>query len=163
MALQMYELSGRDERLRFSPYCWRVRYALAHKGLECDFIPWRFTQKEAIAFSGQGKVPVLVDGETTVTDSYEIFRYLDREYPDKPLLGDDGRVPGAFHDVQRTGIGTGMLRTIVGSSMSCIPTTRAYRETREKALSSSRKCTHEQGADGARCRPGAVAWTPGRG
>ena len=27
--------------------------ALRHKGLQAEEIPWRFTQKEAIAFSGQ--------------------------------------------------------------------------------------------------------------
>ncbi|WP_432414772.1 glutathione S-transferase N-terminal domain-containing protein [Chromohalobacter israelensis] len=146
MALQMYELSGRDERLRFSPYCWRVRYALAHKGLECDFIPWRFTQKEAIAFSGQGKVPVLVDGETTVTDSYEIFRYLDREYPDKPLLGDDTAESRArfFKMYSERALAPGMLRTIVMDLFNVVhPDDQAYfRETREKALGRSLEEMH---------------------
>ena len=82
MGRKMFDLCGRDERLRFSPYCWRVKFALAHKGLDCEFVPWKFTDKEALAFSDQSKVPVLVDGDETVVDSYEIFRYLDRVYPD---------------------------------------------------------------------------------
>ncbi|WP_106477667.1 glutathione S-transferase family protein [Phytohalomonas tamaricis] len=91
----LYDLCGKDDRLRFSPYCWRAKLALKHKGLPFDTIPWHFTEKEALAFSGQGpeperKVPVLTDEDgTTVTDSFEIMRYLDRSYPDKPLLGNE--------------------------------------------------------------------------
>jgi glutathione S-transferase len=41
---------------------------------------------KAIAFSGQQLVPVLVDGETVVSDSWEIARYLERKYSDQPSL-----------------------------------------------------------------------------
>ncbi|MBS0446319.1 MAG: glutathione S-transferase family protein [Proteobacteria bacterium] len=86
MTITYHDLAGADERLRFSPYCWRVRLALAHKGLVADALPWRFTDKEAIAFSGQERVPVLVDGRHVVADSFEIARYLDSAYPDRPGL-----------------------------------------------------------------------------
>ena len=85
MALTLYELTGKDDR-RFSPYCWRIRMALAHKGLDAAFVPVRFTDKATLDFSGQGKVPVLVDGDTTVVDSFEIACYLDDTYPDRPAL-----------------------------------------------------------------------------
>ncbi|MGL4964315.1 MAG: hypothetical protein ACRC67_24000 [Inquilinus sp.] len=49
-ALTLYELAGADAALRFSPHCWKTRMALAHKGLEADRLPWRFTEKDAIAF-----------------------------------------------------------------------------------------------------------------
>ena len=62
MAIKLYDLAGAEPDRRFSPYCWRTRMALAHKGLEVETIPWRFTEKDAIAFSGQGRVPVLIDG-----------------------------------------------------------------------------------------------------
>ena len=55
MAIVMYDLAGADPALRFSPYCWRIRMALAHKGLPVETVPWRFTDKDAIAFSGQGR------------------------------------------------------------------------------------------------------------
>jgi glutathione S-transferase len=58
----MWDLAGADPAVRFSPYCWRVRMALAHKGLSAETIPWRFTEKNLIAFSGQGLVPVIRDG-----------------------------------------------------------------------------------------------------
>ncbi|OAN27156.1 glutathione S-transferase family protein [Pseudomonas oryzihabitans] len=89
LPLRLYELAGADDSCRFSPYCWRIRLALAHKGLPVETVAWRFHEKEAIAFSGQGKVPVLVDGERCVTDSWAIAEYLDHQYPDRPsLLGD---------------------------------------------------------------------------
>jgi glutathione S-transferase len=67
--------------------------ALAHKGLETEFIPVGFTEKDTLAFSGQSLVPVLVDGETAITDSWHIACYLDEAYPDRPSLfgGDFGK------------------------------------------------------------------------
>jgi glutathione S-transferase len=82
----LYDLAGADPNLRFSPYCWRIKMALAHKGLAVETVPWRFTDREAIAFSGQGRVPVLVDGERTVSDSWAIALYLEEAYPDRPSL-----------------------------------------------------------------------------
>jgi glutathione S-transferase len=86
MAMRLYDLAGADANLRFSPYCWRAKLALAHKGLAAETIPWRFTEKDAIAFSGQDRVPVLVDGGKTVPDSWAIACYLDDAYPDRPAL-----------------------------------------------------------------------------
>jgi glutathione S-transferase len=92
MTLRLYDLAGADPHLRFSPYCWRTRLALAHKDLGVETIPWRFTDKAVIAFSGQGRVPVLVDGDngdTVVSDSWAIAEYLERNYPDRPSLFGD--------------------------------------------------------------------------
>ena len=74
---KLYELAGADENRRFSPYCWRARMALAHKGLEVESLPWHFTEKEAISFSGQERVPVLIDAKNTISDSWEIAKYLE--------------------------------------------------------------------------------------
>lgn len=65
MAITLYELLGADDR-RFSPYCWRTRMALAHKGLKAEIVPCKFTDKQLIAFSGQDKVPVLKDSARVV-------------------------------------------------------------------------------------------------
>ncbi|MCK8786215.1 glutathione S-transferase family protein [Roseomonas sp. NAR14] len=86
MARMLYDLAGAEPERRFSPYCWRIRLALAHKGLDVETVPWRFAEKAAIAFSGQGLVPVLVDGETVVSDSWRIATYLEEAYPDRPSL-----------------------------------------------------------------------------
>jgi len=93
-ALTLYELAGADAALRFSPHCWKTRMALAHKGLEAERVPWRFTEKEAIAFSGQGLVPVLVHDGETVCDSWQIALHLEERFPDRPsLFGGPAAVP----------------------------------------------------------------------
>lgn len=84
--LRLYELAGADAALRFSPHCWKTRMALAHKGLGAERVPWRFTEKEALAFSGQGLVPVLVHDGETVADSWRIALYLEDRFPDRPSL-----------------------------------------------------------------------------
>ena len=86
MDLHLYELCGRDPELRFSPWVWRTRMALAHKGLSYTPVPWRFTEKDAIAATGQGKVPVLKHGDKWVFDSWDIALYLEDTFPDRPSL-----------------------------------------------------------------------------
>jgi glutathione S-transferase len=83
----LYDLAARDERVRFSPYCWRIRMALAHKGLAVRTVAWRFTEKHRIAFAQTERVPVLVDGDTVVADSMAIADYLEQHYPEQPLFG----------------------------------------------------------------------------
>jgi len=97
--LKMYDLAGAEADRRFSPYCWRAKMALRHKGLEVETIPWRFTDKPAISASGQGRVPVLVDGERWVSDSWVIANYLEDNWPDKPSLfgGGAGRALSRFY------------------------------------------------------------------
>src|SRR5437899_1842420 len=89
----LYDLAGADPSRRFSPYCWRIRLALAHKGLPVETIPWRFVDKLAIAASGQGRVPVLVEGDKWLAGSWDIATYLEETYPDHPSLfgGGGGR------------------------------------------------------------------------
>lgn len=93
MAVILYDLAGKDPSHRFSPYCWRTRLALAHKQLSIKTIPWRFTEKDAIARSNQGRVPVIVDGDKWISDSWSIAGYLEDTYPERPTLfgGDSAR------------------------------------------------------------------------
>jgi len=86
MAIELFDLCGADESIRFSPYCWRVRMALAHKGLDVTTVPVRFGEKHKIEFSGQKLVPVIRDGGKVVADSWAIAKYLDEAYPDRPSL-----------------------------------------------------------------------------
>lgn len=90
MAIVLYDLAGDDQSLRFSPYCWRTRLALAHKELGVQTIPWRFTEKEAIAPSMQERVPVIVDDGDWVADSWAIAVYLEITYPERPSLFSGG-------------------------------------------------------------------------
>lgn len=87
MGRRLYDLAAAEDDRRFSPFCWRVRLALRHKGLTFETVPWRFTEKEAIAPSGQGRVPVLVDGERWLSDSWAIAEYLEAAYPGPSLFG----------------------------------------------------------------------------
>jgi glutathione S-transferase len=93
VATRLFDLAGAEPNRRFSPYCWRSKLALAHKGLTVETIPWRFTDTNAIAISGQGRVPVLLDGDKVVFDSWTIAEYLEDTYPDQPSLfgGADAR------------------------------------------------------------------------
>ena len=68
MAITMYDLAGTEADRRFSPFCWRTRMALAHKGLEVETVPWRFTEKDKLPAPNEGRVPVIVDGGKTVHD-----------------------------------------------------------------------------------------------
>ena len=67
--------------------------ALAHKGLEVETIPWRFTEKDKLPEPNDGRVPVIVDDGRVVHDSTAIAAYLEQRYPDRPSLfgGDAGR------------------------------------------------------------------------
>lgn len=93
MTLRLFELVGAEEARPFSPFCWRIRMALAHKGLTAQSIPWRFTEKDAIATYQSEKVPVLLDGDKAIADSFAIANYLEDAYPDRPSLfgGEGGR------------------------------------------------------------------------
>ncbi len=86
MTIKIYELCGEDEDVLFSPHCWKTRLSIAHKGLGHETLPTPFTAV-ASTESGDGRrVPVIRDGETVVEESFEIAKYLDREYPDKTDL-----------------------------------------------------------------------------
>lgn len=95
--MELYELELNDGR-KISPFVWRVRMALAHKGIEPECIGIGFGDKEKIAFSGQGLVPVIRDGETVVSDSWKIACYLEDTYPQAPSLfgGTQGRGMARF-------------------------------------------------------------------
>ncbi len=98
MTITLYDLAGAQDDHRFSPYCWRIKMALAHKGLAYEALPWRFTEKERIAASGQGSVPVLEDAGRHLHDSWEIAAYLDEAYPEAPVLfpGEGARSASLF-------------------------------------------------------------------
>ncbi|WP_328805798.1 glutathione S-transferase family protein [Sabulicella rubraurantiaca] len=97
----------------FSPYCWRIRMALAHKGLEFESIPWRCTETEHLAFANYSLVPVLVDGEQVVADSWTIARYLDQTYPQPLLFQNDPQAYRAVVSWNDSIVQAGLARLIV--------------------------------------------------
>ena len=86
MTITLYELAGAEADRRFSPFCWRIRMALAHKGQPAEGLPWRFTEKETLAPTGQGRVPVIVDRGRWINDSWVIANYLEESYAARPSL-----------------------------------------------------------------------------
>lgn len=98
MTIVLYDLAGAEDDRRFSPFCWRIRMALAHKGLDVETRPIRFTEKELIAETGQGRVPVIVDRGRWLHESWDIACYLEDTYPDTPSLfgGEAGRAGALF-------------------------------------------------------------------
>jgi glutathione S-transferase len=85
MAVVLYDLVGRDDR-RFSPNCWRTRMALAHKGLECEARPTRFTEIGRIGDGQVKTVPAIEDGGRLIGDSWAVAQYLEATYPERPSL-----------------------------------------------------------------------------
>jgi maleylacetoacetate isomerase len=70
---------------------FRVRIALAYKGLPYDYLPVHLVKGEQLkppfdALSANRLVPLLVDGDTTLAQSLAIVEYLDETHPEPPLM-----------------------------------------------------------------------------
>ncbi len=79
---------------------FRVRIALAFKGLAYDYKPVHLAKDEQFnesyaAVSASRLVPLLVDGGHALTQSLAIIEYLDETHPEPPLL------PKAAHERAR--------------------------------------------------------------
>ena len=73
---------------------YRVRIALALKGLEYDYVPVHLVKDEQFkesyaAVSASRLVPTLLDGDRVLTQSLAIIEYLDEIHPEPPLLPRD--------------------------------------------------------------------------
>jgi glutathione S-transferase len=143
MTITLYERVGGSDDHRPSPYSWRARYALAHKGLAVErHVPVKFHDKESIAFSGQGLVPILVDGETTVPDSWAIAEYLEEAYPERPSLFGGPQAKELTHFVNAwadTALMPAVFPLVIGDLYANIAEDDQtyFRETREKRLGRS--------------------------
>ena len=83
-------------QFELSQYSEKVRLILDYKGLayrKIEVTPG-IGQVDLFQMSGQRKVPVLKDGNRIVADSTEIAKYLDRQYPDRPLIPTDPKQRG---------------------------------------------------------------------
>lgn len=69
-----------------SPFVWRTKFAIRHKGFEIDDIPTSYMGIKTIIDGTYKRLPVIDDGGVIVPDSWDIAEYLDRTYPDRPLL-----------------------------------------------------------------------------
>jgi glutathione S-transferase len=120
-----------------SPFVWRVKYAIAHKGFGIESIPVAFTGIKNILGGKHTRLPVIDDDGTIVPDSFAIAEYLDVTYPDRrSLFATPGeRVMARFLD-------TWLLNEVLRPMFRCYvldhynfakPEDRAYlRESRER-------------------------------
>ena len=83
-----------------SPFVWRTKYALKHKGFDIDLIPNGFTGISELTKGFSDRLPVIVDDGHWVKDSWLIAEYLDEKYPDRPPLffGDSHKILTKFID-----------------------------------------------------------------
>jgi glutathione S-transferase len=145
MSLVMYERLGHDGR-RPSPFSWRIRYALAHKGVPGEFRLVRFADVETIrGLSGQHFVPIIVDDGQVVHDSWNIACHLEDRYPDRPSLfgGDAGRGLARLTNQWADHILAPAIRRLIAADfVRCLaPEDHAYfRSSREAAFG----CTLEE-------------------
>jgi glutathione S-transferase len=78
-------------QFELSHYCEKVRLILDYKGLayrKIEVTPG-IGQLDLYRMAGQRQVPVLKDGSTVIADSTAIAHYLERQYPDRPIIPSD--------------------------------------------------------------------------
>ena len=137
MTIILYDLCARDTAVRFSPHCWKVKLALAHKGLAFETRPTPFTRIPEIGGGFSQTVPVIDDGGRLVRDSFEIAVYLDETYPDRPSLfgGESGRGPARFVESWTLAALNAPLTTLIIKDIHDrldAPDQAFFRETRER-------------------------------
>ena len=86
------------ELYQFEPshYAEKVRLILDYKGLPYQKIEVTpgIGQIDLVRLSGQRQVPVLKDGSEVIADSTAIAEYLERKYPEKPIIPTDPKLRG---------------------------------------------------------------------
>jgi len=136
VAVTMYDLAGAELERRPSPFCWRARMALAHKGVDVETIPCRFLEKEKLPKPNDNKVPIIVDGDTVIHDSWAIAAYLEEQYPSRPSLfgGETGRALARFvQEWTETTVRGGLARLVLLDGVRHLDTADQtyFRSTRE--------------------------------
>lgn len=92
----LHDLTASGDR-RFSPYCWRAKLALKHKGLAFETRPLSFTEIDSLNPGGPRlTLPTLDDGDRRVTDSWAIAEYLEAKHPNAAPLFPTGRAHARF-------------------------------------------------------------------
>lgn len=101
--MKLYELRGKDPKYLWSSNPWKSRICLNLKGIKFDSIPLTYPEIHALLPSVLNKeegctVPVLVDGECVIQDSFEIAKYLDQKYPEPSIFQGNQALHQFFYD-----------------------------------------------------------------
>jgi glutathione S-transferase len=118
MPLVLYDLCGADD-LRFSPYCFRAKMALAIKGLAFQTVPVPFTGIGAIGRGSFKTVPVLVDGERMIGDSFAIADHLEAGHPGPSLFapGEPGKAAARVLEGLMNGLVQPAISPLMGADI----------------------------------------------
>lgn len=90
MSIRLYDLCMADSEIRPSPYCWTVKFALLHKGLDYETTALTFTEKQNYPDPDYGRLPVIEDEGEIIRDSAVITEHLERKYRSRALLATPG-------------------------------------------------------------------------
>lgn len=98
MTVKMYDLVGADISRPFSPHCWKIAWAAAHKGLPLERVPVAFGEIRSLEGGAVHTLPTVRIGDSLITDSFAIALYLDEAWPERPSLfaGEGGRAMARF-------------------------------------------------------------------
>jgi glutathione S-transferase len=93
MTMRIYNIVGTDGSW-FSPYGWRARAAILGKRIAVEWVDVPVSQlQSATAFAGTATTPLLVDNRAgdpvLLKDTWSIARYLDENFPERPLFPEE--------------------------------------------------------------------------
>jgi glutathione S-transferase len=126
-----------------SPFVWATKYAIAHKGFEIDAVPGGFTGIMERTGGRSERLPVIVDDDRWVLDSWLIAEYLDEAYPDRPTLIPDASIKPLTEFLEgwlwRTAIGPWFQAYIVDYRDLSLPQDHEYVTRSREAMLGGRK------------------------
>lgn len=89
--MKLYDLALADDRVRPSPFCWLVKFALLHRGVSFETVPVGFADKAQYPDREHGRVPILVtDDGAVITESARIVAWIDENAPGEPFTRSAG-------------------------------------------------------------------------
>lgn len=144
MTMKLYDLVGCNG-LHFSPFGWRVRMALAHKGITAEIVPVHFFEIELLP-SPSGKpwkmVPILESEISMIGDSWKIAMYLEEHFPNRPSLfgGESGvALSDFFRHWVETSVHPLFAGGLMGEVLECLDERdkEYFRSSREKRFGAS--------------------------
>ena len=65
--IKLYDLIGKND-IRFSPYCWRIKYLLNFKQIPYETVPTTFTDRLKNPIFGESRLPTMEDNEMKISD-----------------------------------------------------------------------------------------------